>query len=163
MAAISDKRGDVTFHEKGGNVAGNIMIYQGSHTEKLQKGFTTTSILFDDLLPFIKADKALLKMDIEGQECHAFFNADKLFAEIDIPIVLMEILYSKQENSFCFEAMLSFFNARNYKAFYFPYKSNDTKPLDNLKWREWYGRDVYFKKFYTNSKRSRIVKTQKAL
>lgn len=94
----------------------------------------------------LKVKKVLLKMDIEASECHVFANADKIFAEVDIPAIIMEIGRTKDEGACCFESMLKFLSDRNYKGFYF----NDNKtPLDFKNWRQWnFGVNIYFKKFY---------------
>lgn len=108
-----------------------------------------TSLTFNDLTPFLKVKKALVKMDMETMECLAFQNADKIFTEIDVPVIIMEIGGTRQLGSWCFEGMLQFLSDRNYKAFYFDDHKNHENSLDFSKWKDWdFNVNIYFKKFY---------------
>lgn len=146
MAPILNKRGPVVFSEITANIGGNGIVEKPS--EIGQKGFSSKTILFDDITPFVQSKVAFLKMDIEAAECHAFKNADTLFATIDIKLIVIEILYTKNEGACCFEGMLKFLSDRKYKAFPMPYQlNNKNNPLDNQRWREWTQGEVYFEKF----------------
>jgi len=50
------------------------------------------TILLDDLLPLMRSQAALLKVDVEGHEVNVFTDssAGHFFNQIDVPIVLME-------------------------------------------------------------------------
>jgi len=49
-----------------------------------------TTIVMDDLLEVVDFRQAVIKIDVEGHECRAFFHADRLFDNINIPYVFME-------------------------------------------------------------------------
>jgi len=51
---------------------------------------TTTTILMDDLLEVVDFRRAVLKIDIEGDERHAFFHADRLFDRVHVGYIFME-------------------------------------------------------------------------
>lgn len=145
MVPVSNKRGPVTFYETQGNVGGNGILIKPA--EVGVAGFTSKSIIFDDLTPFIEHKTVFLKMDIEAAECHVFANAYKFFDEIDVRFIVMEILYTKAEGACCFEGMLKFLKERNYKAFSFPYRPQNKDSLNFLTWKEWNQGEIYFQKF----------------
>ena len=47
------------------------------------------SLSMDDLLPYIDFKKAILKIDISGNEQDVIINSDRFFKEIDVPFIFM--------------------------------------------------------------------------
>lgn len=75
----------------------------------LTEGFQVNTIIINDLTPFLNGRKVLLKTDIERSECHVTQNADKIFADVGILAIIMEIGATVKEGPCCFESMLLFF------------------------------------------------------
>nr|KAG5711153.1 hypothetical protein BaRGS_004797 [Batillaria attramentaria] len=51
------------------------------------------TILMNDLVPFVPTPRVFLKMDIERFEWIALHRADRFFAEVDVPYILMEWMH----------------------------------------------------------------------
>ncbi|XP_064647879.1 uncharacterized protein LOC135500372 isoform X2 [Lineus longissimus] len=89
------------------------------------------TVYLDDLLEVIDFKKAILKIDIEGQEVKAFTHASELFKTVDIPYVFMEWKWIKNLNRITF--LKNFFYTRGYKPFNRPIGGTELKG-DSLKW-----------------------------
>jgi len=101
----------------------------------------TRTILLNDLLPLMRSEKALLKVDVEGHEVNLFTNstAARFFDHIKVPVVLMEWVLCKRHATEAVQRLLNFFYSRGYTAF----------DLSNYKVEEHYLRwpnSVVFKK-----------------
>ena len=94
-----------------------------------------SSIWMDDLLEVIDFNYAIMKIDIQGHEFDAFHHADKLFTEVNIPIVLMEwVLIGPDKNEKIPLYIINFFKRFNYLAF----KSiGSNAPLDWATFKKW--------------------------
>jgi FkbM family methyltransferase len=146
LAAVSNQRGLVTFYQKNNSMSKNSLLETGELRKQSQKGFTTNSILLDDLIPFIKTRTVCLKIDIEGYECYVITRAAKFFEEFDVRMVFTEIRHTKSQP--CFEEMVKFFKDRNYEAY--PDDKVDN-PLDYKTFNNWTSHDMNFKKVEVKS------------
>ncbi len=84
------------------------------------------AILFDDIVENMplnknnnKFKKAIIKIDIESYEPHAFQHATKLFDQIEICVIFMEWVYIKQRDYLAKERkdLLDFLYLRGYAAY----------------------------------------------
>lgn len=150
VAAVSSKRGTAI-------AVGNHSGLTITNPADPNNGFRVNTITISDLTPFLKKKKVLLKMDIERSECHVLQNADKIFADVDISAIIMEIGGTVREGACCFESMLRFLSERNYKGFYFnghvdsfvPFHTDAHIALNISNWKSWdFNVNIYFKKFY---------------
>lgn len=144
VGAVARKRGPIAF------VGAYTWLKLATKTDTANN-FLVNAVTINDLTPFLRGRKVLLKMDIESSECHVFANAEKIFAEVDIAAVIMEVIHTRNQGPCCFEAMLEFFKERNYKAYFFSNHPNSNIPLNYTDWRQWdlqRYENVYFKKFY---------------
>lgn len=102
------------------------------------------SILINDLLEVIDFKRAIMKIDIQGHEYEGFQHADKLFAQIDIPIVLMEwVLFRFHKDQSIPIYFRNFFKRFNYEP-YSSIASNVPLKGNHSKWPY----DVFWKKRY---------------
>jgi len=108
------------------------------------------TITLDDLLPLMKSDRAIMKVDIQGAEARVFNDktASKFFDAIQVPFIQLEFgfytkLYTedpaKREQV---DTFLRFFTSRNYTVH--PPGSSGLLGSD---WRHW-PYDIVFKKPY---------------
>lgn len=146
LAAVSDKRGLVTFYQMNNSMSKNSLLETGEIRKRSQKGLTTNSILLDDLIPFVKTRKVFLKIDVEGYECRVITRAARFFDQFDVRMVFTEIRHTKSQP--CFEEMVKFFQDRNYEAYPDDKKEN---PLDYKTFNNWTSHDMHFKKVEYNS------------
>jgi len=49
-----------------------------------------TTVVMDDLLEVVNFSHAVMKIDIEGHERHAFYHADRLFDNVNVAYIFME-------------------------------------------------------------------------
>jgi len=54
-----------------------------------------TTVVMDDLLEVVDFRRAVMKMDIEGHERHAFLHANRLFDNVNVDYIFMEWLILK--------------------------------------------------------------------
>ena len=78
-----------------------------------------TTIFLNDLVPLMRSNSALLKVDVEGHEFNIFTNssAKKFFDLIDVPYVSMEWAWIKLRPVRMVQRLLDFFYSRNYTVF----------------------------------------------
>ena len=104
----------------------------------------------NDLLPFCKFKRAVMKIDIEGFEHRAFGEVDDLFDNIDIPFVQMEWAHVKMkgnrnqvdsEEVDLFHHMMSFLVQRHYR----PQCSLHGQILNLTEFKKW-PRDIIWAK-----------------
>ena len=88
-------------------------------------------------------EKAILKIDIEGYEPHAFKHAAKFFDAIDVEIIFMEWGTLMRESSLHYSIieMIQFLVSRNYSAY-----GTTGHYLDPIRWGTWPEWDVVWKK-----------------
>ena len=96
------------------------------------------TILMDDLVNIVDFKRAIMKIDIEGQEVPALSHSLQFFTKVDIPFIIMEWwggamkLYRTEEGTAMVTLLISFFKSYGYNVY-----SRDLKMLDINKWREW--------------------------
>ncbi|ESP01877.1 hypothetical protein LOTGIDRAFT_172344 [Lottia gigantea] len=106
--ALSDSRSRVSFIRHSGNVGGTSIKGMDSFGMSLNTTIssevkvisppsltlndknTATTVLLDDLLPFVAFKKAFIKMDVEGHENYVLNGGEQFFSAIDVRYVLME-------------------------------------------------------------------------
>jgi hypothetical protein len=59
-------------------------------TSPERKKVDVQTILMDDIVPYVPFKKAIMKIDIEGQEHKAFVHCKALMDSIDFPYIFME-------------------------------------------------------------------------
>ena len=93
--AVSDKRSLTVISKNKDRNPGDTRIIQhytrdiGYQCSRVGCEAVKT-ILMNDILPFVKFKKAIIKIDIQGFEHLAFQHAEKLFDAVYIPYILME-------------------------------------------------------------------------
>ena len=102
----------------------------------------TRTILLNDLLPLMRRNASLLKVDVEGHEVHVFTDssAGQFFDEIDVPLVFMEWFLTKWRRTSQIRGLLKFFYSRNYAVY-----NLRNRKLSNRNYRGWPG-NVLLKK-----------------
>ena len=140
--AVSNKRGLSRLVPISGNVGGTSIEHVDITRSVIYSGENyTTSITLDDVLPFCQFKMAVMKIDIEGSENHAFNVAEKLFDNIDIPYIQMEWVKVKK-NGYAnasvverdlFTSMMSFLSGRGYS----PLSARRKRALTVTNWRDW--------------------------
>ncbi len=100
--AISDSRGSAILalsHDNQGDArVQNTDMKHGSGRpcSDTTKCEDVKQILLDDIVPYLKFKKAVLKIDIQGYEHKALLYASHLFDEIYIPYIFMEWLMMRE-------------------------------------------------------------------
>ncbi|CAF2477354.1 unnamed protein product [Rotaria sp. Silwood2] len=103
---------------------------------------------FDVLLPFINErniQEAITKIDIETSEHHLCLTGEKMFSQINILFVMMELANIKEipERSHLIQ---EFFTNRSY----IPFNSETCQPETEKDNRRWQTQDIFWiKKNYT--------------
>ena len=79
----------------------------------------TTTVILNDLLPLMRSNATLIKVDVEGNERNIFTESSvgEFFDQIDVPLVFMEWERVKQFSPEIVQPVLDFFRRRNYGAF----------------------------------------------
>ena len=96
--AVSDHRGiaDVIKNTKGNPGGTQVKNVKLDPNANYSNDSYINSIVMDDLLPLCKFKNAVMKIDVEGFEHRAFYEADKLFDNINIEYVQMEWMIVKR-------------------------------------------------------------------
>ena len=90
---ISDVRNNLTLYSNGFNQGGATVIKEASSHRKE----TIKTIFMDDLLEVIHSGEQLVvKMDIEGSECHALVHSQRFFSSVKVNVIFMEWLKMKE-------------------------------------------------------------------
>ena len=140
--AVSNKRGLSRLVPISGNVGGtSIEQIDVTPSGIYSRENYTTSITLDDVLPLCQFKMAVMKIDIEGSENHAFNVAEKRFDNIDIPYIQMEWVHVKKngyDNASVverdlFTGMMSFLLDRGYS----PWSARRKRDLNVRNWRDW--------------------------
>ncbi|XP_076464363.1 uncharacterized protein LOC143296372 isoform X2 [Babylonia areolata] len=86
--AVSSRRGPVSLAASEPKAVGRyeVLRFQEWGFEPVQ----VDAILLDDLVDVLPFRRAALKIDVESHEGHVLAGAERLFQEIDIPLVWME-------------------------------------------------------------------------
>ncbi|XP_071096826.1 uncharacterized protein [Haliotis cracherodii] len=98
--ALSNTRQGVTFSFTPGNIAATEIRKSGNSEDMSVSGFCrrpliSHSVTLDDILPFVKFDKAFMKIDVESMEFEVISGGRKLFNQIDVRGILMEWEHTK--------------------------------------------------------------------
>ena len=118
------------------------------------------TILMDDLVHFVDSRRAIMKIDIEGQEVAALSHSIQLFTLVDIPVIMMEWwggeenLYTTKVEKAKVITLISFFKSRGYRVY-----DKDWNILDINDWRSW-PFDIIWKKT-TFWMKLRLIKYQR--
>jgi len=122
--AISNQRSTYTLGFDTGNVGGTYL--------KMQKTLDTTidcggapcarTILLNDLLPLMRGQQAVMKVDVEGHQTRVFTDsaAAKFFEVIDVSVIFMEWMdLCRQQDVISSEVsdLIRFFSRRQYQVF----------------------------------------------
>lgn len=143
--AISDERDQVKrLSPSFGNIGGQSLLNHKNQVFNKSllsiDKYMVETILLDDIVDYLpkkddgsEFEQAILKIDIEGFEPHAFQKANKLFDRLDISIIYMEWgNLSQQKMDYLFvEKMVDFLKTRNYEPF-----GNNVK-LNLNEWKSW--------------------------
>ena len=129
------------------NVGGQYLNLEkaitSSNNSRIFDPYLVKTIEFNDLLPFLVARgvrAALMKIDIEGSEVFAIDKGEKIFDQLDIPLILMEWLWIRRYSSRV-DFLLKFFNQRNYQA-----KTIGCQPLSLDQHVHWPSNMIWLKK-----------------
>ncbi|XP_076450111.1 uncharacterized protein LOC143286433 [Babylonia areolata] len=107
---------------------GNVTLAMGSQsrrtmyevTGKKKWGYGRTdayAIHLDRLLEILPFKRAALKIDVEGHEGHVLAGAEKLFQEVDIPVVWLEWMHVKKKPQYGGEFIIQFMSNRRMEPF----------------------------------------------
>jgi len=138
--AISNKRNEIMLLTKleEANIGGQTLMNKNNKEQKFSRNdlqnnkYLVETILLDDLVDYIPLNKygqrhrrAIIKIDIESFEPHAFSNCKKLFALYDVRMIFMEWvkLIQHRESESMINNMLDFFYSYNLE----PFTVNDEK------------------------------------
>ena len=96
------------------------------------------TILMDDLVNVVDFRRAIMKIDIEGQEVAALLHSVQLFNKVDIPVIIMEWwggsenLYQTGQERAMVRILITFLKTQGYKLY-----GRKLRTLDMNKWRQW--------------------------
>ena len=134
--ALSDTYRNVTLATFPGN-PGRTKIRTGKVNAAIPASEQIPTILMDDLVNLVDFRRAIMKIDIEGQEVPALSHSLQLFTKVDIPFIIMEWwgayrLYTTDEQRAMVTLLISFFKNNGYSVY-----SRYSKKLNINKSREW--------------------------
>ena len=150
--AVSNTRRTVQMQPIPGNMGGTYVTEiktppENKNTSKDAPRTSTQSvqtILLDDLVDIIPFKRAFMKLDIENHEPYAIAGAERLFKEIDIPVILCEfglLRIQKDINDVnAIHNMFNFFKSRNYQSYFL---NGTILPYED--WRSWPW-EIFFKR-----------------
>uniref|UniRef100_A0A914VMJ1 Methyltransferase FkbM domain-containing protein n=1 Tax=Plectus sambesii TaxID=2011161 RepID=A0A914VMJ1_9BILA len=121
-AAITSSRGNVEMLRNANNI-GNTRIVSNEQAGTAPPGLrkTVRGIKLNDLVPFLPHNDIVLKIDIEGHECHVI-NAEQaqlLFTSKNITCISMEFTPKDMKaDEACVAKMVDFFTQNKYVAYY---------------------------------------------
>uniref|UniRef100_A0A914VQK2 Methyltransferase FkbM domain-containing protein n=1 Tax=Plectus sambesii TaxID=2011161 RepID=A0A914VQK2_9BILA len=120
-AAISSSRGNIPMLRNANNIGNNRIVSKAEAAAQPGLQHTVRGIKLNDLVPFLPHDDIVLKIDIEGHECHVM-NAEEaqlLFSSKNITCVAMEFTPKNMNaNEACVANMVAFFAQNNYVPYY---------------------------------------------
>ena len=137
--AASDSYRTVSLVTPPGNMGmTRIKTNQGQGYVAVAEGVPT--ILLDDLASVVHFRRAIMKLDIEGEEVPALSHSSKLFDAVDIPLVFMEWwggekpyeLYRSPEQVAMVNTVLEFLTARGYRVY-----DTAKRPSSLDQWKKW--------------------------
>ena len=135
--AVSDAHRNVTLQLSKLN-QGATKVIQADLCGRRAKGATRSSchsvrtILLDDLIPVLTFNRAILKVDIEGDEYRALMHSSKLLRVIFVPYIFLEWVFLKKGDVENAEQVINFLKVRNYNPF-----SIHRAPLEVAEWKDW--------------------------
>ena len=155
--AISSKRGKVSVTLlKDINRGNTIVEHKNDSTScdniKNCDNPDADAIVLNDLIEVINFQKAIMKIDVEGYEMHAFVHAEKLLNKVHIPIILMEWLWFAKnrepsviqvDKSIPYDTEVNNFIKYLLNKGYRPY-STSMQYLEHRPWTRAWGTDVYW-------------------
>eukprot|EP01067_Filipodium_phascolosomae_P002726 Filipodium_phascolosomae@DN2477_c0_g1_i1.p1 len=98
------------------------------------------SIYLDDLLPFVKFERAIMKIDVEGYEGEALERARRVFAQVQVDYIFMEwAFYSKETRSpEVTERMIKTLTEMRFQPCHVPTVADEIPDKLNVStWRKW--------------------------
>jgi FkbM family methyltransferase len=112
--------------------------------------YLVETIQMDDLISYLPKNnrhqaykKAIIKMDLEGLEPLAFAHANKIFGNLDIPVIIMrwEVIKRERISPALVDNMITFLINHGLK----PHAMNEIQTLNLKDWRKW-PRNIIWKK-----------------
>ncbi|KAH3788234.1 hypothetical protein DPMN_166369 [Dreissena polymorpha] len=94
--ALSDKVETVRFKHRVGNIGALQMVSGMAPINDSRGEESSKAIVLDDLVPLLRKQSLIIKMDIEAFELKAMSGGKKFFNEIDVQFLLMEWVYHRQ-------------------------------------------------------------------
>nr|KAG5690848.1 hypothetical protein BaRGS_031200 [Batillaria attramentaria] len=91
------------------------------------------AVMMDDVIPLVRTQRVLVKMDIEAAEGRALRGAKKFFDQLDVVGVLMEwaLVKGRVEDR---DFFISFMSARGYSAYPSPFDNTLLVASHNMSW-----------------------------
>ncbi|XP_067661754.1 uncharacterized protein [Haliotis asinina] len=134
LNALSNTRQDVTFSFTSGNIAATEMRTpkDTSVSGFCKRPLIAHSLTLDDILPFVKFDRAFMKIDVESMEFEVISGGKKLFNQIDVKGILMEWEHTKESPKAT--KLIDLLQGMGYKAFS-PF--NQGHPLLVSEYKNW--------------------------
>ena len=116
--ALSDTYRNVTLATFSGNL-GRTQVRDLKFNATVPASDQVPTILMDDLVNLVDFRRAIMKIDIEGQEVPALSHSLQLFAKVDIPLIIMEWwgayrFYKTGEQRTIVMLLISFFKTNGY-------------------------------------------------
>ena len=141
--AVSDIRTQGTLYG-GGENKGDVRVHPDTMPCRGSCPSVVRIIYLDDILSALTFDRAVLKLDIQGDEHKAMSHAEKLLSQVYIPVIFMEwglmaTYYlpgvETSSDEFMVEDMIRILFKHDYR----PYQlsSDGGKPLDIAVWNKW--------------------------
>ena len=135
--ALSNTYRNVTLATFSGN-PGRTRLNPEKHNAAVPISERIPTILMDDLVHLVDFRRAIMKIDIEGQEVPALSHSLQLFTKVNIPFIIMEWwggaqnLYITEEDKAMVTLLISFLKFNGYGVY-----SRNLQKLDIDKWHGW--------------------------
>ena len=150
--AVSSKRGKVAMLTSLTNRGATTIDQKKCNSESNEttncENPEADAILLDDLLEVIPFTKAIMKIDVEGYEIHAFSEGKNFFNKVHIPIIIMEWMAFKKKTEQQVNKSISYeVEVGNFITYLvnMGYRAYDTSMLyiQGNDWKDWTN-DVYW-------------------
>ncbi|PVD26840.1 hypothetical protein C0Q70_11987 [Pomacea canaliculata] len=129
--AISDVREVVSMEIDRSNMGGSKVKQDSWVNQNSSDDDNVNSINMNDLIPYVRSRRAVVKMDIEGFEERALWSASEFFEKIDVYSVLMEWSFHRGDSG---PPIIRFMSRRGM----LPYSdTNKSEALDPVSYKTW--------------------------